>query len=363
VAGVERSARVRSRSRRFADLAKLRTVSAIAAPTYCMTPMAAKVPVGIAPGYIAHGGGVQRCGSVWVCPACAPVVREKRAGEIDQAVRAWLDAGGGAAFVTLTVPHHQGDALAKLLCVVMDAYNHVGKSRDLIAFKNRTKFAGQIRAIEVTHGQNGWHPHLHALYLFERPLSADDCKLLEWYLFEAWANRVEAKGLGRPSREHGVDARPVTNAAEMAGYLTKVQGGWGAGLELARLDVKKGRSGHRSPWQLWREFMAEQDPEEAARWLKLWNEYEVATKSRRAIQWTPGLRKRLCAEPDRLDSELAAEEADTVEVTVLTDHKVWGEIIRAGTLGRYYADLEQAWALLCALRCWAGVEPMVIDLC
>jgi hypothetical protein len=48
------------------------------------------------------------------CPVCSAKIRQARSEEIDRALRLWLDAGGGAVLLTLTVPHDRGMALSAL---------------------------------------------------------------------------------------------------------------------------------------------------------------------------------------------------------------------------------------------------------
>ncbi|MEI8052053.1 MAG: hypothetical protein WCI12_11545, partial [Actinomycetes bacterium] len=70
--------------------------------------------VSVGPLLIAHVSGVHRCGSVWNCPLCAPVVLQGRALDIDQGASVVLSEGGSALFVTATGPHRMGDALGPL---------------------------------------------------------------------------------------------------------------------------------------------------------------------------------------------------------------------------------------------------------
>ncbi len=125
--------------------------------------------------------------------------------------------------------------------------------------------------------------------------------------------------------------RPVETAGDLGGYLTKVEGGWGAGLELARSDLKRGRRGGRSPFELLAEA-AEGD----VLALMLWLEYERATKGKRAISWTRGLRKMLIDVADEdapSDEDLAALAPDADEVWGLDlPARVWVEVRRQGSL-------------------------------
>jgi hypothetical protein len=50
-------------------------------------------------------------------------------------------------------------------------------------------FVGTIRTVEVTYGRNGWHPHVHAVVLNERPLEVDQ---------EAARSAGVVRGVGPP---------------------------------------------------------------------------------------------------------------------------------------------------------------------
>ena len=56
-------------------------------------------------------GGLQTCGSVWVCPVCGAKVVERRRGEIQQAMAQHRACGGEVHLLTLTAPHTRFDVL------------------------------------------------------------------------------------------------------------------------------------------------------------------------------------------------------------------------------------------------------------
>ena len=58
-------------------------------------------------------GGLQTCGSVWMCPVCGAKVVERRRGEIQQAMAMHRACGGEVHLLTLTVPHTRFDVLRR----------------------------------------------------------------------------------------------------------------------------------------------------------------------------------------------------------------------------------------------------------
>lgn len=235
--------------------------------------------------------GLQTCGSVWACPVCSAAIRQGRSVEVEGAASAHLAAGGRLLFVTFTVPHDRPDGLADLLTKVNGAWKRVQQGRGFRARRERLGIAS-VRALEITYGRNGWHPHLHLLLFVDQ---GDDDALadLGGYLEAAWADAVEAVGLRRPN-EHGTRVQPVALGGEktLARYLSKVQDGygesWSVGAELARGDLKRGRrTGVLTPFDL-----ADQAAGGSRLAHRLWREYEEATHGRRCLTWSTGLRDR-----------------------------------------------------------------------
>jgi hypothetical protein len=307
---------------------------------------------------VAHVSGIQRCGSPWCCPICSPVVRERRAKEIDRGLATHLAGGGGAVFVTLTVPHQLRDGLAPRLALMSEAFHHVLSGAPWKRRAARLGYIGLVRALEVTWSEaNGWHPHPHAVLLFDRPLTADELVDLDEWTRGRWAAVVERKGFGRIN-SHGVDVRPVVDAGDLGGYLTKVEGGWGVGLELARSDLKVSRrAGSMNPVGILRAAVETGD----VAMIELWREFEAATFGRKAIVWTPKLQARLGI--DQVDDveAAAAEGADVARLRWLIVAATWSTHLRHGTTGELLAGIEWDALRQFAVAAAAGVEIPPLD--
>jgi hypothetical protein len=325
---------------------------------FCWYSMAADVAIDVGGQLTAHVSGIARCGSPWACPACSPVVRERRAVEIDPALSGHLDSGGGAEFVTLTLQHHSGDSLASRLDVVSRSQQLVLSGEPWKRRRARLGFLGGIKAVEITYSErNGWHPHSHSVWLFERPLTVVERYELRTWLLGRWRSIAARRGLGVVSARHGVDVAAVTSAGDLAGYLTKVEGGWGAALELARSDLKRSASG-MTPLDLLRSLVETGE----AKWAARWSEYERATFGKRAIVWSPGLRARLTGvEDEASDVDLAASEGiDLALLRALVPKSVWDERVRAGGIAGVLSMVEQAAGVLLAMAEYSGanVQPI-----
>jgi hypothetical protein len=352
--GEAAEARRESRGLRARSAAWWREQTKLKGVRGCGLAVSAFVNVGVTADGIAHAKGIARCGSPWVCQSCAPVVREGRARDIDMAAAAALALGLRVWFVTLTAPHGWGDTLGRSFDVVRTAR---GRSRSGRQWRRLCDAHGfpmvgrggklrnsipAIRAWEVTVGANGWHPHCHELLFTSAAGDAGEQAAAIRAHFVMTYGKIVRDETGRDLHPvHGIDVQAVHNAGDVAKYLTKVSGGWGAGLEIARGDVKKARGGlsamdvmHAA--EAGERVLADKRRPYGVPALDLAREYESGTAGRRCIVWSPGLRGLLLPEVgDELsDEELAAAEADAPFVwDVLIPAAVWRVWRNAGHLG------------------------------
>ena len=259
--------------------------------------------------------GLVTCGSVWACPVCAGRVQLQRAAELTLLVeRARADALG-TCMVTLTVRHGLGHELRSTRAGVLRAWKHVLQSRAWKRIRERYQVAGYVRAVEVTHGRAGWHPHIHVLLLSGRP--ADMERNLHAELSGLWRAAVVLK-LGRehePDDAHGCHVAP----AYAADYIAKM------GLEIA-YSVAKVRGPSRSPFEL----LADASRGDAQSRV-LWCDYVSATKGARQLEWSRGLRARFGL-AEVTDEELAARAAEEQQAETLLEfsRSQWEALNRAG---------------------------------
>lgn len=319
---------------------------------------------------VARYTGVQTCGSIWACPVCSAKVRQVRADELQAGLSEHIAAGGGAYFVTLTIRHHEHQALAFTLGVVQAAF------RRLLQGSHRVldvggQVIGVVRSTEITHGANGWHPHIHALILTPAPLDPDAFERFSARLWAGWEDAVKREGGGKcDPHPDAFRLEAACNMEALSRYLTKVRdsesvvsstdrlGARSAAsslrsisLEMTRSDLKAARRGSRHPFQI------AADAATAARVFgeltadaDLWREYEAATRGRRAMSWTRGLRAYLAGlAPDavdlveRSDEDLAddnvAQEGD--EVIARIDRDCWSLILARPGLRARLLDLAE----------------------
>lgn len=275
----------------------------------------------------AHWSGVERCASIWACPVCSAVIRAERAEEIQQAARVWGEEREGSfAFVTLTMRHGIRDPLKTTLNAALEGWRRVIRGAPWKRKIKQLGIAGVIRSVEVTWGaDNGWHPHIHALFFLDQTWTKQQADDFEGWLYERWADFVVKLGGQLPTRLRGVDVRLAgRDGTVVAQYLSKVQEKdepaniETLGAELARFDFKQGRAGNLMPFEL-----LDMPPESGAG--RLWVEYVKTTQGRRAITWSKNLRELLALDEERTDEEII-EDTEAAPVVLLMHGPVYDRI-------------------------------------
>ncbi len=274
--------------------------------------------------------GVVHCGSVWGCPVCARKIGEHRREEMQQAIDAAIGARGGVALLTFTFSHQIFHKINDLMPRLAHALRLLKSGRKWQALKEEYGIYGSVRALEVTHGKNGWHPHVHEIEFFERPLNDDQHVKLQDDLFSLWRAACIKAGLGVPTREHGIDVRRASHAAK---YVSK----WGFASEVTRPASKRGWSGS-TPWQILEDAHAGSELAE-----RLFLEFFGAFKGRRQLFWSKGLRERLglgeeLSDEQQAELELVREEDVAVDVVDI-DAALWKYICRIPRAREVLLDL------------------------
>ena len=245
--------------------------------------------------------GLLTCGSVWNCPVCSGKISERRRVELKQAMAQAELLGWRVHFVTLTVPHGIGDDLFQLLdslqkCLSKLSQGKYSVNSQLNKYSSGLTIEGFIRAFEVTHGQNGFHPHYHLLVFTD----ADCTSSMLQYVYErAWKRACRLSGLPEPNH-HGCTAEDGSRASE---YVTK----WGLEDEMTKANSKVASNKGKTPFGFLQAILAGDDLEyPAERSRGLFALYSKAFKGRRQLYWSNGLRKKLALAKELTDEELVA---------------------------------------------------------
>ena len=267
-----------------------------------------------------HYKGLATCGSVWVCPLCASKIQERRRQEVLQAVNFKAAQGKAGVMVSLTFPHRVDQPLALLLKLQQEALKSLRESRAYKGLMRAVVQAGRIRALEVTHGANGWHPHTHEL-MFVSP--SVDAEWLEDQLAEMWLKSCRRVGLFDPEKtregdflRYSVDVRAADKA--VGEYLAKLDqaSDWNVTHELTRSSSKQGRRAGQHPFRLAMEKTT----------AALFLEYVDAMKGARQLVWSRGLKSEVDIE-DKTDQQVAQEESARAIDSIGISRPAWRVVV------------------------------------
>lgn len=294
-------------------------------------PCGQSVELGIRDGARAHWSGLVSCGSVHSCPVCSERIWAERADELRALLVAAHGAGYVVSMVTLTVRHTAGDGLSEQLDALNDAWSAAQNSSAVARCKREAGVVGMVRRLEITDGAHGWHPHLHALVIHSVPGRAS---VLGATIHRAFASRLTRHGVESWATRGGLDARELSLDAaleQIAGYVVKGSyrgpANEGAALAAAReVAAGRGKLGRRASRSHWENLdgAAGGDRALAARVA----EYERATKGRRALTWTKGLRSMFAVPDERSDDEIAADTDSAQEAVALFSPRDWAALRR-----------------------------------
>ncbi len=286
--------------------------------------------------------GLMICASVWACPVCSAKIAERRRARLELALEKQQARGGGVYHMLLTVPHSRRDGPLSLVTDLLKAFRALCSGKYALSALV-PGYMGMVRALEVTHGENGWHPHLHVLVFTAAPLDDQALDLAQFKVWGKWEARVH-KVMGKPPSRKAFsfagavrgsyqaeefrdteEADELEHVCPVTGYVTKFGADrelekiieerrrWGAADELTKGHLKAAGRGGRSPWQLLADF--QQGDVHAG---MLWKEFVLAFKGRAQLYWSPGLAEELGLDAEKTDEEEAArvDAEDTLVVRV-----------------------------------------------
>jgi hypothetical protein len=244
----------------------------------------------------AHFGGLVTCGSQWLCAVCSLKIALSRRGEAQLAVQKLGEQGGVCGLLTLTIPHQIGQSFDLVFGSLNRLYSLFSSGGQSAKFRKLWGQLGYIRAVEVTRGINGWHPHFHIVLFFAKSVLWAE---LTNDFFARW-HKIAKKEFSWNLPRASLDLRGHGRAAE---YISK----WSIEDEITMAHVKKGRGESLTPFELlsaysngdsqagrdWHEFAVGVSP------LK-----EGRVKSANRLTWSPGL-KGLLSIKELTDEQIA----------------------------------------------------------
>jgi len=295
-------------------------------------------------------GGLVTCGQIWKCPVCAQKITERRRVLWQDALRnktisttevedgiivKHIDFTNHLAMGTFTVSHHAGESLYDVITRLERAYQVLWSGRWAVDFKSDYKTVGTVRGLETTKGENGWHPHIHCMFVTQGPTMRYELIALREKLAARWVHSVNKAG-GFATEYAGVDFKVADIG--MVDYIDKLgiethyaKRDSGAISEATKYPTKKANAGSAGLFGLL--GMASDGDKQAA---QDWQEAQHVMKGRRHIRTSNGLLRRLNASQELSDNNLAATETHEVgdRTLALLTYKQWDVIDRRELRGQ-----------------------------
>lgn len=269
---------------------------------------------------------MRTCGSVWACPVCGARISEVRRGELAQGLEAATALGWQIFMLTFTLQHSNDQPLRAVLDMLKSAYADFRVGKQWTKTVDRLAIEGTVQGKETTHGDNGWHPHLHVLFFSSlRELPADAAAD---FFKKRWV-RMVAKHGGYATYASGLEMTISTDTT-LVEYPAKMgladldisessdfsfKKSFTIASEIAKANVKQGRGSGRTPLQLVAAAMT--GDQHAAR---LWIEFYDVFKGQRQLWWSQGLKEKLGIAQELTDEQIAESAlTDELELIALTD--------------------------------------------
>jgi len=237
----------------------------------------------------ARFGNLIICGSIWACPWCASRISEDRRQRLAEAVRIAYERGYGVYLLSYTFRHQYSDKIKELLPVASKAFSATRTRRDWLKWRQEYGYLADIRDLEVTVGDNGFHPHFHQILILDHVLTENEQKKLEKEAKKLWVGTLARAGLSA-TLENGL--KIIDDYGRIAEYLTKYgkmpeerPAHSGSTYELT-YQTSKGDFDNRNMWQVAEDYQNRIDRPNCTWQIsgRLFREYALAFKGRRQLE-------------------------------------------------------------------------------
>jgi len=290
--------------------------------------------------------GLMRCGSVWVCPVCQVAITERRKNELAEAIENTRKKYV-TLMVTYTIQHSNRDNLKHLIDTMTQTFRKLRSGGAWQTIKGEYAIMHSVRALEITYGQSGWHPHFHELIFCSsdivdtrigadnRPIvSIDDIgQSLERQIGPMWVKLLQKAG------RHAIEGRAVnvsTKTGDVAAYINKYgyapqeKTGWTEAHEITKQPSKRASLGGKTPLELLYDYACGSEKSG-----HLWLEYARATKGKSQLQWSRGAKQELGIGEISDSEAVNADEHEEHKVLLANiPLDVWKEVYRQERQGQ-----------------------------
>lgn len=226
--------------------------------------------------------GLSTCSSVWACPVCSNKINEVRSKEVSLVLNHYLKTGYSLGMLTLTSQHNSWEGCKVVKYKELGSFNKMIASRKYKDLCKFYRFEGYIRALEVTIGNNGWHPHLHLAIILNNDKTA----------LEAFCNAVVNLwvSFNKGTTIEAQNFTPIRDTQGISKYITK----WSAADELVKSNHKtsKQKSGY-TPFGLLRLVKEQGFNSELGAWAAMkFKEYAQTFKGAKQLTYSKKIQEK-----------------------------------------------------------------------
>lgn len=307
---------------------------------------------------------LQICASVWMCPVCSFRITEGRRVEVQQC----LDSiNCRKVLVTYTLRHNNREVLSLVLKRLREAYDLMWSGRWYMAFKEDWGYLGSIKSLEVTYGENGFHPHFHVILFINSGSSTAELEGGFTDMLKArWLHCLGVRG-GDANWKNGLTCIAVYSG--VAEYVAKWSRepansiGWNVASEVTKSPVKRGHKDGSTPLQLLYNAALENRKARA-----LWSVYALSFKGSPQVRISPVLREMAgLASAETSDADLAGGSTIDSYLFASISHEDWRIVLRKGARGRLrdlaqVGDIEEFLSFMQSLGCSLGEFETATDM-
>jgi Replication protein len=294
-------------------------------------------------------GGLQHCGSVWVCPNCAVIIGHRRGLEIRQAMKKALDSKYSVAMLTFTMRHKSKHTLRDCWAALSLAWRLATGGKAWVKDQQEGGIFGWIKAVEVTYGRNGWHVHLHVMMFFDHEVDKEHAQKYGDRMWERWASGLRKRGFSC-RRDVGLDVRMASKDPDtptrMGEYFTKLA------MEMTGGYNKVARGENITPMQMGDLAVNSPFPNVREKYRNLWLVWESASKARKQMAMSKGLKEWAGIE-DLKDEELPElfdEDGQPVpdEAALILRWDTWEQLRKSPALACELLDVAEDYGIAAA---------------
>lgn len=291
--------------------------------------------------------GLMNCANSRTCPVCSVKISERKANEMRTAFNIAKAENLNISLLTFTAPHNASDSLEDLKDGITKALEQFWRGSSAKRFKEKYGIIGHVRSFEIRYGLNGWHPHFHIILFSEKQLPftvRSKGTLLcgfqthEWEkILDRWRSCCLSSGLNAPN-EYGMDIQSGALASEYISKfgsddeILKTKKGkditWDMADEMTKGNVKTGRTGSSSPWDLLAISSDGVTDEIKKKARLLFLQYARSMKGVNLIRWSRGLRDYFSLGKQDSDEDIINQEEDKADLLCHIKPHEWEYIIK-----------------------------------